>query len=44
MMGFAVVSCLAMLLAFIVSLVMIIRYVLLLYQLRSAVDRWLDRN
>jgi hypothetical protein len=42
--GYIIVSCAGFLLAAGVSLAMFIRFVLLLYQVRSAVDRWLDRN
>jgi hypothetical protein len=44
MVGFAIVGCLFMILALGVSLTLIIRFQLLVYQVRSAVDRWLDRN
>jgi hypothetical protein len=42
--GYIIVGCALMLLTVGVSLWLLIRFMLLLYQVRSAVDRWLDRN
>ncbi len=42
--GYAVLGCSLIILTFGVSLWLLIRFMLLLYQVRSAVDRWLDRN
>jgi hypothetical protein len=42
--GYVIVGCAILLLMVGVSLWLFIRFVFLLYQVRSAVDHWLNRN